>query len=673
MLKYLEFRNIEAKLNNSIEFLEMIKKLTIERGVTDTIQIIKSTGLLINQYPGRHKYQKLIDDVEKLIESWQDSKAIILWNEIKGQAEVINTLFQISYQSDEYLEAENIPREIEVEAFIAALEISLSSLLNEPLPLTNKFNFGHAFSKHDSISLAKAKLFDHFSNISGAILNYLIFHKKPKVTIQPDLRLIEGTIINSMNHITSYDKIYILKDIVDYWKYNQYKMKLTGKTIYFEAKNKTNYLANEISLSRFETRREKINIEIGHHHKEYAVHPINSEASELAPTQFIDTDEVMTFYSCMEYFYLDTFDQMISDVSLMEWIRALTILKIMCKKHKGNRKVDDPITLLSLCLVVDKKEIENHFTNHGIAKDNVIKIIDQLTFSTKDTDLFDTPLLRVNESQFVIVPSIVASMDITRVLMCNFLKKESNMDFKGYGFEKVIIADLLKQNIVAGGLNTKGLLVNGTERTFQCDLAFILGNDLFLCEIKAFSQPTTHRGFYELLKKKEEATVQLESISEFYSNNIHIVRSQLGLPEMWSPTKIYKLLIVTPPVGMCENINNTFVIDYSALSTFFERKKPGITALSARKQLEFNIYPELNGEITTEKLLKFLKKPRQVMFEKDRRRQCIKGITYGEFGVKIFDYETRFDDKISQEDESVKKYLLKVGKTVFKKKRKRKR
>ncbi|WP_213523597.1 hypothetical protein [Paenibacillus sp. J31TS4] len=247
------------------------------------------------------------------------------------------------------------------------------------------------------------------------------------------------------------------------------------------------------------------------------------------------------------------------------------------------------------------------------------------------------------------------------------------MDFKGPRFEDRIISDLKERNIVVGSLFASGSINKGSERDFQCDLAFILGNELFLCELKAFSQPTTHRGFYELLGKKEEATLQLQSISKFYSENLNLVRSQLGVLDSWSPRKIYKLLIVTTPVGVSRKVNDTFIIDYSAFSMFITRTKPGLTAISKRLHIEFNVFPEFNGEITTEKFIKFLKKPVQVEFEKKRRKQISKGIKYGNFNVKIFDYTTKFDDKISQDDENAKKLILKIGRNVFKSKRRRKR
>jgi hypothetical protein len=128
------------------------------------------------------------------------------------------------------------------------------------------------------------------------------------------------------------------------------------------------------------------------------------------------------------------------------------------------------------------------------------------------------------------------------------------------------------------------------------------------------------------------------------------------------------MLIVTPPAGSADKIENTYVIDYSAFSKFINRDKPGIIAVTKKVKYEFNIFPELKGEITSDKLIKFLKNPIQVKLEKSRRRRTNKEIPYGKYNLRLFDYETKFDDKISLEDENLEKYLKKLGKTYFKKK-----
>jgi hypothetical protein len=672
MAKFTEFRNYETKLGDGMEFLEMINKSYTLNGAEKTLKILKSTGLLVNQYPGHHKYEKLVKDLEELILSWQDPNSMKIWREIKSQAEVFNSLFQECYSSDDYVSLEGLPRDVEVEVFLAGIEIALSSLKSEKTFLSRDINFMHAFSKHDSVAMEKSKMFNYLSGMAGPILSYLLYYKKPKVQIQPHLALNEVDIIKSMGHFTSYDKVQVLRDVVDYWRYNDYDVKTKNKTIYLKPKNKISYLSDEISISRFETRREKLNLEIAQHHQDDNFYSFN-DLTSLPPEHFINKDELVTFHSIQEYFFLSDMKHLVLGVPLNEWIRAYSVLKLICNKHLENRSLDGPITVQGLCLVITEEEIRKQFINHCINVENVSTIISKLNFTLGETDLFDTPLIKTGGSQFIIVPSIVALMDITRVLMCNFLKNEANLEFKGLGFEEKIINDLREQNINSGSLKAEGSINEGPERTFQCDLAFIIDKDLFFCEIKSFSQPTTHRGFYELLGKKEEATVQLRSISEFYGKNMDIVRTQLGIFESWTPKKIYNLLIVTTPVGVGEKINRTFIIDYSGFVTFIKRMKPGITVLSKGVHFEFNVFPEFNEEITTEKLIKFLKKPMQVEYEKVRRKSIVKQINYGGFDVRMFDYITKFDDKISQEDENAKKYLLKVGRNIFNMKRKKKR
>ncbi|WP_163853083.1 hypothetical protein [Paenibacillus elgii] len=672
MEKFIEFRNFETLLNNRAEFVKMISNICDGddfKNLKKTIKVLKSVGFLINPYPGNHKYEKLVNDVEKVITSFPDKQVKKDWDELREQANVINSLFQECYESQEYIDAEKIPREIELESFLITLEIMLTTLKNEEQPLSINLNFEHAFLKHDSVPMSVRKMFDYFSNISGSILNYLMFYKKTKNPLELDLVIDEAVILNSIKHFTAYDKINLLKDFVDYWKYHDCKIIKRDKYIAFEPKGKAAFLGNDISLERFESRRQQINIEL--EHIDFDAFLTIDDTVKLPPEGFLNKDEIITYHSFQEYFYLNNLNQKVLEVPIREWIRAFTILKELGRRFIEKRQIiKGNLHLSSVCLHISDEELKNKLISSGINQNNIVKIINNLTFSKSDSDLFDTPLIRVgNNGGFILVPSLISSMDSTRVLMCNFLKRDSNMDFKGYGFEQRVIEDLQEMGISAGGLNAKGFSDEGTERTFQCDVAFVIEKSLFLCECKAFSQPTTHRGFYELIEKKEKAVnIQLKAISKFYENNLQVVRTKLQLPSTWVPDRIVNILIVTPPVGSAEKIENTYIIDYSAFSKFINRDKPGIIAITKKVKYEFNIFPELKGEITTEKLIKFLKKPIQVQLERSRRRRINKEIPYGKYNLRLFDYETKFDDKISLEDENLEKYLKKLGKTYFKRK-----
>lgn len=673
METFIEFRNFEALLNNRAEFIKMISNLCDGhnlKSLEKTIKILKSTGLLINPYPGKHKYEQLVNQVEEIIKKFPDRQVTKDWDEFRKQANVINSLFRECYESQEYIDAEKISREFEVESFLIALEIMLTTIRSGIQPLSINLNFEHAFFKHDSVQMSTSKMFDYFSNISGSILNYLMFYKKTKKrSLDTELIIDETLVLSSLNHFDAYDKINVLKDFVDYWKYHDCKLIKRDKYLAFEPKGKEAFLRNHVSLGRFESRRQQINIEL--EHMEFDAITTNNNTIKLPPEEFINKDEIITYHSFQEYFYLNNLNQTVLEVPIKEWIRAFSILKQLGRSFLESRQIiKDNLRLSSICFHISDEELKNKLINSGINHNNIYKIIKNLTFSESDSDLFDTPLIRIkNNSGFVLIPSLISSMDSTRVLMCHFLKKDSNMNFKGYGFEQRVIEDLQEVGINAVGLNAKGPSDDGTKRTFQCDVAFVVGTCLFLCECKAYSQPITHRGFYELIGKKEEAiNIQLKEISEFYKNNLQIVRANLQLPSTWVPDRIINMLIVTPPAGSADKIENTYVIDYSAFSKFINRDKPGIIAVTKKVKYEFNIFPELKGEITSDKLIKFLKNPIQVKLEKSRRRRTNKEIPYGKYNLRLFDYETKFDDKISLEDENLEKYLKKLGKTYFKKK-----
>jgi hypothetical protein len=667
---YLNYRTLENNLENQDKFIEILSTMLLEKGVTETTIILKSTGVLINPYPGKHKYRNLIKKIDNAFQKFSQED-IKLWTLYKNQSEIFNSLFQICYQEESYLTAVCLFRNIEIQTFLAVLEISLTTLKHDtPMPI--KLNFEFAFTNYDSVAMAKERMFNYIANIAGSILNYLVYHKKPQIwntDIDSHEIITNENLINSSHHFSAYDKINVLNDMVDYWRYNDCTMNQKNKTINFEPKLKEVYLANDISLKRFETRREKLNIEL--EYLDFSKHVINHRTNQLPPKQFVSKDEIATYYNCKQYFYLETLDQVILDVPFKEWIRAYSVLKIISNDFIKQRDFSQELKLSTVCLLLNKQQIESHFYEFGISIGNMQKIIDRLTYGSKDTDLFDTPIINFKENEYIIMPSLAINTDIARVLMCNFLKKKSNMDFKGTGFENQVLKELSEKGIKCSGLYAKGKLVGDSEeRPFQCDVAFILNEDLYLCECKSFSQPTTHRGFYNLIGKKQDTTNdQFKKIADFYKLNIDIVRAKLNLPHSWNPRKIYKFILVSTPLGSREKIGDTFVIDYSAFSTFLQRNKPSIVDIEGKTRYEFNFYSILNGDISSEKMLKLFKNPPQVDMEKKRRRRIFKQTPFGDYTLVAFDFQTRFDDKISLKDKNLNKYLNKFSKTYFKNQR----
>jgi len=664
---FLEFRNLEDKLANEVVFMEEVKENISKRGLLETIKILKCTGILINQYPGPNKYIKLIQNIDKLFRGFYDNE-IELWNYYKNQAEILNNLFQQCYKEEAYLIASSVTREMEIQAFLSMFELILTSILGEkPVPI--EFNFQFANSNYSSEAISKEHMFNYISTSAGTILNFLLHYQKKPNKIEWDCLISEEQLKMSAHHFIVYDKINILKDIVDYWKFNECKVKTSGQVINIEPKNKNVYLANDISLKRFETRRQKLNIEI--EHLSIGKSAIDNKATELPPQKFISRDERATYYNCKMYFYLESMDQQILNVPFKEWIRAYSVLNLIAKDFINKRELnhdDLSLNLYKVCPRIRRTDLISHLVKYGVKPENLNIIIDNLTFKAKETDLFDTPLIYLTEEEYTLVPSLVAKMDITRVMMCNFLKKKSDMGFKGSGFEKQVIKDLTNEKIKCCGLHAKGVSKEtNEEREYQCDVAFLLDNDLYLCECKSYSQPTTHRGFYELIDKKQDtAENQFKEITDFYSENMDIVRRNMNFPESWSPRKIYKIIIVTPALGSREKYKDTYFIDYSAFSTFIQRSKPALFDVNDKVRYEFDFYSVFSGPISSEKMLKFLNSPPQVDMERKRRRRITKQIPFGEYTLVKFDFQTKFDDKISLMDKNLIKFLNKFGKTYFK-------
>lgn len=641
--KFLEFRDLESLAKKENEYIkkleEKFENMSKENNhsLEDIIKIVKNTGILIHPYPGESNYEKLIKKIDNFFYEKKNEKLTSFWNNYKFEASIINNLFQEIYESVEYKTTLEIPSKIEVQTYLACLEIILSQINNiNCYPISIEFE--HASKSFDSDEARNRDMFDYISIISGKILNYLLWYKQNNISINTNIKLEKKYLLLASNHFSSYDKINLLNDVSDYWKYYDYKIKqkYEDSEISFTPR-KAEYLKNTISTSRFESRRHLINIQVEHLKIDKKI--INRHNPKLPHKEFINRDEFISYHTFVEYFYINNIEMKILNVPANQWIRSLSILKKKANEFLETRKIKEDSHLYDICLYFDRKNLVADFLKYGIENENIDTIFKNLIFNSRNNDLFDAPLIQIDQNSFLIVPSILANIDTTRVLMCMFLEKKTDMNFKGIGFENKIIKELKSQNIIASSLNSKRKNKSGEDRIYQCDVAFLIDNDLFICECKAYSQPVTHRNYYELIDKKEDTiTVQLKQIFDYYKNNLDIVKSQLKLPTDYKFNKIHSLLITTVPLGKSEKINSTFIIDHSAFSNFIRREDPTIPILSQNKGCKLDLFSLYKGEITKEKFLKFLKSPLPIELEKKRRREISKSIPLEKSNLSIFDY-----------------------------------
>ena len=590
------------KLENMIKedpskFINYLNDLLKTEGIDSVISAIKSTGFSINIFNEKKQKDKFL----KIIKSFYNEL------EIEGKFKIIKLLKESAYFNKlfnfqgelrkKYFEENGISNDrFEVVSYLISLELYLKEIDTDNTKVNNeKF-------------ITKENLFDSAIESTGMILKNFMYTKSEftgsKRNISPKIIEITETHILFSNFWNE------LNDVLEYWKYSEVEIteKDDGK-IYFNITDDTFELNNHISNERF------LNLRHGWQFNEITkiLSKYNKLEEEKIENLLLNSNKSLDTLFATLYFGSPLLNEKIEGLLLTEWIKAYQLLKSESDTFLKKQKKIQSLNLEKVCLSKTEYEWKKLFMQSGFTKEQSEEIIRFFTFNSKSLDLVDCPFIKVDD-KLVVVPTLTKHADTARALASNFLNRDVNLSFKGQGFEDRTKVGLLINGITTGSLYKR---TNGTE--YECDVAFILEDDLFFIECKAHVQPFTGRQHANHLYKLYKETYQINRIADFFETNIQIVKEQLDLNENFSPKNIYRILLTTSMIGTPMFINGVYIVDESSFTMFIDRNPPSLTYVNEGKSKKYSStrFDIFNGELTSQKLIDFLSAPPQIDIIKD--------------------------------------------------------
>ncbi|WP_188066199.1 hypothetical protein [Brevibacillus brevis] len=642
---YKNFISLENKLSNQTDFLKELESIILEKGLHSAINTLKSTGISINVY-GTNKYKKLNERSIKLLYSHTDKLGSKILDEYIFQTEVFNRMFESLYTQKRMKSVKAISDTEKFYAYLLALEIFLRILEDQTInkgrnsakyPFTYNLgqNAGEFNLNYSEMSIEeRGNLFEMISQESGKVIAFLQFYDCKHVDHGDIERNIDKeNVIKSLDHLELIDQRKVLYDLFEDWKYNEYNIELIkANGIEITPVNKMKYLSRKISVNRYETIRMKIMNK--YNHFKISEDYLDSRTRILAPRMFIDELEETDFRMCANQFFSVDLNDKCDDIPLNEWLRAYAIVRVISQEFLDTSSFPSTMNLSQWCVVKSIDEWKTEFIKRGISKDNVDKMLSIMTFDNNSQDLFDCPFIRVKDL-FIVIPSIARIIQGSEALRSNLPRKGFDIAFKGNNFEKAILEALADASLKCDSLYFKYKTDEENYDEYECDAVFLIGNDLFICECKSFLQPFSSRSFYDIENKKFEAVRQLNRISNFYSSNLHLIREKFELELTWKPRQIHKLLILSSMQGEVELVDNVHIVDYYSFNAFLYRKIPTANIMDKKIKLNNGKYNwMLEGNITTNKLLKFIQKPVQIEFQKSRLVESYQELQIGDYSLK---------------------------------------
>ncbi|MGE7907516.1 hypothetical protein ACQKNS_24410 [Peribacillus sp. NPDC094092] len=607
------FYKLENELKKGKDkFIKYLDEILISNGVDSVITSLKASGLSVNFF-NNSKHKSLFNEILNHILIQLESDDIKKIEDFRRETLIFDLVFKQFDQLrtsffDKY---ETIDDKYKVVSYLISLELYLKGLTDK------SFIFGEnalvdVSKKNKNNYREKSALFDSAIESTGMILKYFM-HKENE--FKGSKRNISPRILDaSLTHVTFSEYWYQLNDILEYWKYSDVNVSVKddGK-VFFEIVDDKFELNNLISNERFNNLRQGWQMsEIGEMQKMH--YGRNDTPFDTILPQI--TTRLNYLFSTL-YFGSPLLEEKINRIEIKQWIRAYQILIDESKRFLKRQRTLNVYNLDKVCISKSIYKWKKFFQQNGFSIEESETIIEYFTFDKKSLDLIDCPFVKIDDS-LIILPSLTSQADASRALASNFLNKNINLDFKGIGFE-----ERSKVGLEMNGIKNSGLYKKIDKTEYECDIAFILNNDLVFVECKAHVQPYTTRQHASHLYKLYKETSQLNRIADFFEENLSIVREQLKLDEGFVPNKVHRILLTTSMIGTPLYVNGVHIIDESSFTMFIDRVPPSLEYFEKGSYIKypstkFDIY---KGELTAQKMKDFLSSPPQIKITEELYQQ----------------------------------------------------
>lgn len=484
------------------------------------------------------------------------------------------------------------------------------------------------------------RAFDEVANYTGRIFSYLRTHGPLKLTscVNKQTLLSMGGYLNEWNVFDS------LSRVRDFFRLSSAVFTKLDNNIYsLEVDRFCLYRDYEIARNRLMMRASHLYSEV-HEFSNKHFH-LNSWVKDHMPS-YLNSDGVFSSFhlSELENMSPDDLHEEYGNISLFNWVHAYQCLVELSKEEMSKRfSSTKPIPLqLDRWLIIKSRESWlSFFQRKGIAADAAKKLIDYFTFNSKSHDLNDCPFIPCMDG-LCLMPALIANSSVTRSLMSLFGSKKISQASKGRFHEQQFIKQVRDAGIKASSIDA--------HANYQCDCVILLDDFLIFTELKSNGQPIYYGKYYQQVcnivgdsslihdhnnKFMRSYFQQINRISEHYLNHLDVIIKEFELPSTWQPKGVYKLIVTTTMLGGKYHVDDTYVADKYALSSFFQRIPGVIYQTNENGKMAKNIidgFECCEGEITIDKFIDYL--------------SSLPSINAVRKNIKKLTYSVRFNEKL---------------------------
>lgn len=330
-----------------------------------------------------------------------------------------------------------------------------------------------------------------------------------------------------------------------------------------------------------------------------------------------------------------------SSYTIYEAIDVLRILVLLAQQSLKKFPVNDEFLnankLSEFCPKFNKQKLTlaiSIATELQFAK--VVEIMELLTYSTKEDDLWSQPLIKFDSNHIGFLVGALLSPYLVRVVEHWLSKLKIDLQIKGYSYESVIydiVNRKAKENIFVEDFDpAQSATINIADDGEQIDFIFRVGKIVLVGEAKSIVATDSSLSYYRVLKNLEGAAVQAKRKADFVGTNIRAVFNRLSWK--FDPSLDYKIvpiIINSNRMHVGFSINDIPVCDEKIISAYFESNTFSFLSVldSLNKPLHlawFELYD--NFDKLQSNLKTYLEKPTQITLDKYDFSYKMTGIPY---------------------------------------------
>jgi hypothetical protein len=288
-----------------------------------------------------------------------------------------------------------------------------------------------------------------------------------------------------------------------------------------------------------------------------------NQKTQLPPNGFVSVEEAHAAVSLREILSYDIFsdkDQP-EGLRLIEWLRGYSVLKALAEERNGDRN-----QMTSLMTIISSEELQAFMQNCGLTKNQTEIFIRAVTLRTSSRDLFDTPLIKIEDGSYILFAPGLISVNLAKIVLSNLSNAKVSFQRKGKAFETEILNFFDKQNLVAKRVKTS---IDREE--YEFDAVMTWGDYIFIfeCKNRSLSNNQPICSYYFNLEMVSSAK-QVLRLANCIKTNPERFNNLLNT-DVTSKT-IIPCVLNALPFSIPGNENNVYFLDASGLKRFFQER-----------------------------------------------------------------------------------------------------